>query len=85
MSAVHCGRPRGAALPFSDDVARLFVKSGHPTWPPATLCGGGGMPPSGLDLHTYYQNKVWERSVGTFVVQIAELKALNDARRAQGC
>jgi len=85
MSAVHCGRPRGAALPFSDDVARLFVKSGHPTWAPPTLYDGGGMPPSGRDLYSYYENKVWDRSIGTFVVQLAELKALNDARRAQGC
>ena len=83
-TAVYRGRPRGAALPLSDEVAHHFVQAGHPTWAP-TQCEVKGVRYSGLDLHTYYQTRIWERSVGPFLAQLAELKALNDARRAQGC
>lgn len=75
--------PRGAALPYADDLRWMYAAAGHPTGataPKTTACRK-----SGTDMYSFYEYVVWQRSIGEFMEQLAKLKLDNAARHDAAC
>ena len=70
-------------MPYADDLRWMYAAAGHPTG--ATAPKGAAGRKSGIDLYSYYEYVVWQRSIGEFMEQLATLKLDNAARQDAAC